>query len=585
MDSRTAAHILDQIGALLQLTGGPRFNSRAYRTAAAAVLALGVDDLGPLLHSGELKKTPGLGPATISVIRELVETGESSYLERLTEKTPAGLVQMARVPGLGTAKVALIHEELGIESLDELEVAARDGRLAKIKGFGPKTAERVLNGIAFARESGKRRLMHRGLAQALVLADQVSRHPDVIDATISGSIRRVTETVSEIDIVATCSSDPAEVAKSYASGAAVKESVQDGASVSVEYIDVVRMNLLCALPEDAAIALWQGTGSESHREQVIAHAATKKMEFDGLKLRSSRGSAIAVESEQEFFAKLGLQDIPPELREGMGEVEAAAAHKLPDLVESEDIKGALHCHTTWSDGGASIAEMALAAQRLGWSYIGISDHSQFAFYAGGMKRDEVLRQHEEIDELNSRMTKFRILKGCECDILPSGNLDYEDDTLDLFDYIVGSVHSQFKMDRGAMTARVLRAMDDPRLTVLGHATGRLLLARQGYAIDIDAVIEKAVETGIALELNADPYRLDLDWRRCREAREKGVLIAIGPDAHSEDSLKNVEIGVALARKAWCEKKDVLNTRTWRQVVAFSGRKKLRAPPWPQALAH
>ncbi|HUQ47243.1 MAG TPA: DNA polymerase/3'-5' exonuclease PolX [Gemmatimonadaceae bacterium] len=576
MDSRTAAHILDQIGALLQLTGAPRFNARAYRTAAAAVLALGADDLGPLLHSGELKKTAGIGPATLGVIRDLVETGESSYLERLTEKTPRGLVEMARVPGLGIAKVSLLHEALGIETLDDLEEAARDGRLAKVKGFGPKTAERVLNGIAFARESGKRTLIHRGLAQALVLEEQVARHPDVIEAMIAGSIRRVTEIVSEIDIVATCSVDPVEVAKSFANGAAVKQATRDASSICIEYIDGVRMNLVCALPEDSAVALWKSTGSDGHREQVTAHATKKKLRIDGLKLLGPRRSAIGVSSEAEFYSKLGLQEIPPELREGMGEVEAAASHDLPDLVESEDIKGALHCHTTWSDGGASIAEMALAAQALGWSYIGISDHSQFAFYAGGMKRDKILRQHEEIDELNSRMTKFRILKGCECDILPSGNLDYEDDTLDLFDYIVGSVHSQFKMAGEVMTARVLRAMDDPRLTILGHATGRLLLSRQGYQLDIDAVIEKAVETATAIELNADPYRLDLDWRHCRTARDKGVLIAIGPDAHSEDSLENVEMGVALARKAWCEKKDVLNTRTWKQVLSFARSKKLRA---------
>lgn len=573
MDSRTAAHILDQIGALLQLTGAPRFNARAYRNAAAAVLALGADDLGPLLHSGELKKTPGIGPATIAVIRDLVETGESSYLQRLTEKTPPGLVEMARVPGLGVAKVSLLHGELGIETLDELEEAARDGRLAKVKGFGPKTAERVLNGITFARESGKRRLIHRGLAQAMVLEDHVARHPDVIDAMITGSIRRVTEIVADFDLVAKCSGNPAEVARSFARGAAVRSATLEGSSVCVEYVDGVRMNLVCASPEDSAVALWKSTGSDAHREQVVAQAAKKKVKIDGLKLRGARGQVIDVESEEQFFAKLGLEEIPPELREGMGEVEAAESNELPDLVESEDIKGALHCHTTWSDGGASIAEMALAAQALGWSYIGISDHSQFAFYAGGMKRDKVMRQHDEIDELNSRLTKFRILKGCECDILPSGNLDYEDDTLDLFDYIVGSVHSQFKMSGDLMTARVLRAMDDPRLTILGHATGRLLLSRQGYAIDIDAVIEKAVDTGTAIELNADPYRLDLDWRHCRTARDRGVLIAIGPDAHSEDSLENVEMGVALARKAWCEKKDVLNTRTWKQVLAFARAKK------------
>ena len=575
MDSRTAAHILDQIGSLLQLTGAPRFNARAYQRAAGAVLALGADDLAPLLHSGELKETPGVGPATIGVIKDLVETGESSYLNRLTENVPRGLIEMARVPGLGIAKVSLLHKELGIETLAELEEAARDGRLAKVKGFGVKTAERVLNGIAFARDAGKKTRYHRAVAQALVLQDQVARHPDVVEAIIAGSVRRVAEIVSDIDIVAICSADPVEVARSFANAAAVKSSTEHGPSVSIEYIDGVRMNLLCATRDDAGIALWRSTGSEEHIAQVTSYAKKKNIDIDAASAGRSRGSGagLAVETEAAFYEALGLDEIAPEMREGMGEVDAAASHGLPNLIVSEDIKGALHCHTSWSDGGASIAEMALAAQALGWSYIGISDHSQFAFYAGGMKRDQVLRQHEEIDELNSRMKSFRILKGIECDILPNGNLDYEDDTLDLFDYIVGSVHSQFKMEKSVMTARVLTAMDDPRLTVLGHATGRLLLSRQGYQIDVDAVIEKAVETGTAIELNADPHRLDLDWRHCRQARDKGVLIAIGPDAHSEDSLENVEMGVALARKAWCEKKDVLNTRTWKQILAFARSKK------------
>jgi DNA polymerase IV (family X) len=573
MDSRTAAHVLDQIGELLELTGAPRFNARAYTRAARAVLALGADDLGPLFHSGELKKTPGLGPATLSVIKDLVETGESSYLERLTQNTPRGLIEMARVPGLGIAKVSLIHRELGVETLEQLEEVARDGRLAKVKGFGSKTAERVLAGIEFAREAGKKTRLHHGFAQALVLQEQIERHPDVIEAIIGGSIRRVTEIVEDIDILAICSADPVAVARSFATGPAVRDAVENGTSICIRYIDDVRLNLICATPEDAGIGLWRSTGSREHMDQLLAHAAKKKVRIEGLRIFGSRGGAVPAESEAEFFGKLGLQYIDPELREGMGEVAAAAKHALPDLVESKDIRGALHNHTSWSDGGASIAEMALAAQALGWSYIGISDHSQFAFYAGGMKRDKVLRQHEEIDELNSRMEDFRILKGCECDILPNGNLDYEDDTLDLFDYIVGSVHSQFKMQRSVMTARVLKAMDDPRLTVLGHATGRLLLSRKGYEIDIDAVIDKAAELDVAIELNADPYRLDLDWRYCRQARDKGVKIAIGPDAHSEAALENVEMGVGLARKAWCTKADVLNTFTWRQVLSFAkGRK-------------
>jgi DNA polymerase (family 10) len=573
VDSRTAAHILDQIGDLLELTGAPRFNARAYQRAARAVLALGADDLAPLLHSGELKKTPGVGPATISVIKELIETGESSYLERLAQNVPKGIAEMVRVPGLGIAKAGLVYRELGVENLDDLEKAARDGRLAKVKGFGPKTSERIVAGIDFARDAGRKTRLHHGFAQALVLQEQIGRHPDVIEAIIAGSIRRVTEIVEDIDILAICSGDPVAVAKSFANGPAVKEAEQNGSSICIRYIDDVRLNLICALPEDGAVALWRSTGSREHIDQVLAWTAKKKIRIDALKMYGPRGNALPIDSETAFFGSLGLQDIPPELREGMGEVAAAAKSALPDLVESKDIRGALHNHTAWSDGGASIAEMALAAQALGWSYIGISDHSQFAFYAGGMKRDKVLRQHQEIDELNSRMKDFRILKGCECDILPNGNLDYEDDTLDLFDYIVGSVHSQFKMEKAVMTARVLKAMEDPRLTVLGHATGRLLLSRKGYEIDVDAVIDRAAALGVAIELNSDPYRLDLDWRYCRQARDKGVKIAIGPDAHSEAALENVEMGVGLARKAWCTRSDVLNTLTWRQVLAFAKARK------------
>jgi DNA polymerase (family 10) len=263
------------------------------------------------------------------------------------------------------------------------------------------------------------------------------------------------------------------------------------------------------------------------------------------------------------------------LREGLGEIEAAASGSLPELITSEDIKGALHCHSTYSDGGASIEEMAQAAKERGWSYIGITDHSQAAFYAGGMKRDKVLRQHEEIDELNAGMKKFRILKGIECDILASGDLDYGDDLLDRFDYVVGSVHSQFKMDESTMTARILKAMDDPRLTILGHATGRLLLSRDAYAVDVEAVIDKAAENGTVLELNCDPHRMDLDWLHCKAAKEKGVMIEIGPDAHSEAELDNVESGVGMARKAWLTKDDVLNAQPVRSVLSIARKKAKR----------
>ena len=573
MDSRTAAHVLNQIGSLLELSGAPRYKARAFQKAGRSILALGADDLTPLLKSGELAKTPNVGPATLSVVQELIENGESSYLERLRSEIPQGLVQMARVPGLGIAKVKLIHRELGVETLEELEQAARDGRLATIPKFGPKTAERILSGIEFARDSGRRSLYHRALAQAVVLRDGVARHPDVEEAIVAGTVRRHHETIGDIDIVAICSANPEEVARSFSNAPAIADVKHNGARVSIHFIDDTRMELWCTSGSDAAITLWRATGSAEHVLQLTTFAESNGFTLDETSLRRGKSKPLAIKRESDLFAALGLEDIPPELREGTGEIEAAATGSLPDLITSEDIKGALHCHSTYSDGGATIEEMALAAKERGWKYIGITDHSQAAFYAGGMKPDKVKRQHDEIDDLNSRMKGFRILKGIECDILTSGDLDYGDKTLDSFDYIVGSVHSQFKMDEDAMTRRITRAMDDPRLTILGHATGRLLLSRDAYAVDVEAVIEKAAENGTVLELNCDPHRMDLDWRYLRDAKEKGVMIEIGPDAHSEIELDNVESGVGMARKAWLTKDDVLNTKTAREVLTIAKRKK------------
>ncbi|MFN2603470.1 MAG: DNA polymerase/3'-5' exonuclease PolX [Gemmatimonadaceae bacterium] len=577
MDSRSAAHVLSQIGSLLELAGAPRFNARAYQHAARAVLALGADDLTPLYKSGELAKTKGVGPATLSVLRELIETGDSSYLERLQEATPGGLFDLLRVPGLGGTKVNMLHQELGVETLDDLEAVAVDGRLAKLPKFGPKTVERILKGIEFARHATRRALYHRALYQADILQATVERHPDVIKAIVAGSIRRLNETIRDVDIVAVCSADPTSVAESFAQMPGIKRAEVKNDTASIQFVDDVSADIACVLPENAGFVLWRLTGSDLHVQEMHVWAATHKHTLTDTTLSSARGKACPCATEKHFFDALGLPEIPPELREGHGEIEAAAADILPDLVTLHDLKGALHCHTTWSDGGASIEQMAEAARERGWKYIGISDHSESAFYAGGMKRDKLAEQHDEIDEINSRMKGFRVLKGIEADITSDGRIDYSDGPLDTFDYVIASVHSRFSMDGVAMTERVLKALDDPRLTILGHPTGRLLLHREPYAIDLEAVIEKAAETGAAIELNADPHRLDMDWRHCRIAKEKGVTIEIGPDAHSEDSLDYVELGIGMARKAWLEAGDILNARPVRDVLKFAASRRHRGP--------
>ena len=575
MDSRTAAHVLSQIGALLEVKGEQKFKARAYAGAARSLIALDTDDLGPLLRSGELADTPGIGPSTLSVVRELVETGESAYLNKLREGIPEGLLELLRVPGLNAAKVQVIHDALGVQTLEDLERVAQNGQLAGLPRFGQKTAERILRGIEVLRRNAHLKRFPAAAVESHLMLANVVKHPDVTHAEVAGSIRRHTEVVADIDIVAECSADPAKVAASFARSPGVSQSktLEDAGSVHIRFVDGTHLDMHCVSKADYPVALWRATGSTAHVEEMNVMAQTRGFEIKENSLIKKDGKRVKLEDERSFFAALDLQVIPPELREGLGEIEAAARHDLPNLVTFDDLRGVLHCHSEYSDGTSTIEAMAAAAKERGWDYIGISDHSESAFYAGGLKRDKLLRQIEEIDELNARMNGFRILKGIEADILADGRLDYDAGILDGFDYVIGSIHSRFSMDGDAMTKRVLTAFDDPHLTILAHPTGRLLLSREPYAIDVEAVLEKAVETGVAVELNADPHRLDLDWRYCRQAKELGVTIEIGPDAHSPASLDNVHFGIGMARKAWLEAGEILNTRSADEVVAFARKRR------------
>lgn len=566
MDSRTAAHTLSLIGSLLELRGEDRFKIRAYHSAARAVLSTDTDDIRPLYRSGELKALAGIGPATLSVLRDLVENGESSYLEHLRQETPEGLIEMLLVPGLGTAKIRLINQQLGVVSLDELEAAARDGRLAKLPRFGAKTAAKVLQSIDIARRAGTKVLIVEAVSEAARMVESIRHHPGVMRAEVAGSVRRHLDVVSDVDIVAACGAPAADVASSFARVPGVRSSTGTGGTRRIEYVDGTVLDLYCVPARDFAVSLWRATGSEAHVAAALKHARAKKIRLEDNQL-TNNGRALEIADEAALYRALGLDYVEPELREDNGEIDAAASGKLPKLIETGDIRGVLHCHTTYSDGSASVAEMAETAQAIGWDFLGISDHSQAAFYAGGLKPDAVARQHDEIDELNARQKNFRVLKGIEADILADGRLDYDDELLAKFDFVIGSVHSRFAMDGPKMTERVLRALDDPHLTVLAHPTGRLLLRRDPYAIDLDAVMERAAENKVALELNADPHRMDLEWTYCLTAKRRGVTIAIGPDAHSPLGLGNVELGVSAARKAWLEPKDVLNTMAAKDIIA------------------
>jgi DNA polymerase (family 10) len=573
VDSRSAAHVLAQIAAYLELAGGNPFKARAYERAARSLLALGADDLSPMLRSGELAHVRGLGPATLGVVRDLVETGESRYLEKLREAMPEGVLELMRVPGLSTEKIHKLHAELGIESLDDLERAARDGRLTKVRGMGPKTAEKLLAGIAFVRDAGVLVLYHNAIVEAEALLVSVRSHPDVAVAEIAGSLRRKREVIADIDIVAGCNGTPQRVAASFSRVAGVMAATEkEPGAVTLRFASGLRLDLYCVPLELFGVALWRATGSAEHVEGVIERLTAHGLTVGDTALQRD-AQPVPCPDEATLYRSAGLEWIAPELREGLGEVEAGAHGTLPALVESKNVRGVLHCHTEYSDGKATVAEMARAARDNGWKYLGISDHSQAAFYAAGVSRERMLDQMDEIDALNVDFADFRLLKGVEADILADGRLDYDQELLDRFDFVIASIHSRFKMNGDAMTQRVLRAMDDPHMTILAHPTGRLLLSRKPYDIDLDAVFAKAVETGVAIEINADPHRLDLDWRHVKRGKEAGVTFAIGPDAHSTRGLNWTDRGIDMARKGWLEPADILNTRDVDGLLEFARRRR------------
>jgi DNA polymerase (family 10) len=570
---RTASHVLSQIASYLELQGENPYKTRAYRTAARAVLSVDTDDLTPLARSGELAGVRGLGPATIAVIRDLVDQGESRLLERLRDSTPEGLLELIRVPGLSPERVHTFHEKLGVDSLDALEAAARDGRLAALPRLGAKTAAKILEGIAAFRRAGSLRLYHHAAADGDRLLAMVQSHPPVARAAIAGALRRRRETVGIVDIVAGCTEDPAAVCASFTRTGGVARAEPRGTAMSIRFVDGTQLDLHCIPDATFGLALFVATGSEEHVADVTRALADRGVSVRDGRLVTAAGVAVDVSEEDAVYRAAGLPPVPPELREGLGEVESAARGTLPIPLELGEIRGVLHCHTIYSDGKASVADMAAGAAARGWDYLGVSDHSEAAFYAGGLSRERVLVQHEEIDAFNAKGGPVRVLKGIEADILADGRLDYDPAWLSRFDYVIGSIHSRFKMDGAAMTERVLNALDQPALTVLAHPTGRLLLGREPYAIDLDAVFEKAAENGVAVELNCDPHRMDLDWRHLRRARDRGVTIAIGPDAHSVAALDNVAFGVEVARKAWVERPHVLNARGADEVLAFARRRR------------
>ena len=569
MTKREVVDTLEEIAVLLELTGENAFKTRAYANAARTLQGLD-RDLAELVASGELRALKGIGPALAEKIGTLVATGRLPYLEELRAQVPPGLLELLRVPGLGPKRVREVHAKLGIASLAELEYAAESRALQELEGFGEKLQGKILDGIAALKRHADRFLLSDALAMGEAILAAVAALPGARRAAIAGSLRRRCETVGNVDLVAATDDAPALLA-AFVALPAVAEALPAGsggaAEAAVRLAGGVRVRLRAVPERDFAGALRHLTGSREHDAALRAHAAGLGFELDERGLRRA-GAPVAAADEDAIFAALGLAAIPPELREGRGEVAAAAAGALPRLLEPGDLQGVLHVHSTYSDGVDTVREMAFAARARGYRYLGICDHSQSARYAGGMLLDDVKRQHEEIDRLNQELGDFRVLKGVECDILADGSLDYPDEVLASFELVVGSVHSRFGLAEAEMTRRLLRAVANPFLDVLGHPTGRLLLGREAYALDLGAVCAAAAERGVAVEINANPHRLDLDWREVRGFQERGGWIGIHPDAHRTEGLDDVRFGVMAARKGWATRDRVLNALGCEELLAW-----------------
>jgi DNA polymerase (family 10) len=557
MDKKEIANILNDIGLLLELKGENPFKSRAYYNAARTIELL-EEDIETLVKEDRLKEIKGIGEAINKKITELVLTGKMEYYENLKASIPEGLVEMLKIPGLGPKKIKIIYEKLNITTIRELEYACIENRLVDLPGFGEKTQKKIFEGIQFVKQFSGQHLFVEVYTEALKLKEYLDMTKTALVTEIAGSLRRKKEIVKDIDILASAS-DSSKVMEAFVNYQDVREVIAKGdTKTSVTLKSGINTDLRVVTEKEFPYALHHFTGSKEHNT-AMRHRA-KQM---GIKMNEyglfKGDKLIECKSEEEIFNKLGLLYIPPELRENMGEIEAAEKGELPKLIEEKDIKGVFHVHTTYSDGANTLVEMVEAARKLGYKYIGITDHSKSAFYAGGLKEEDLVRQWEEIEELNKKYNDIVIFKGIESDILPDGSLDYGEEILKQFEFVIASIHSHFRMSKEDMTKRMIKAIENKYTTIIGHVTGRLLLARDSYEIDIYEVIEAAAHYGKIIEINANPYRLDLDWRYVKHAKEKGVKLAICPDAHSIEGLNDVKYGVGIARKGWLEAKDVINT--------------------------
>jgi DNA polymerase (family 10) len=576
MTKDDVAAALDDIGTLLALKGENDFRCRAYHAAARTVSAL-PGDIKQLVETKKLADVRGIGEALVEKITTLVTTGRLPYLDDLRASVPPGLIDMLRLPSIGPKKVKALYDSLQVDSIDKLKAACEAGEVAKLKGFGEKTAQKILDGIAFLGTVGNRVRLDKGLALGERLLEKIRAMPGVIRSELCGSLRRRRETVKDIDIVVSAT-DAAPIMDAFVKLPEVLQVTGHGPTKSSIVAEmawgrekvVLNADLRVVPDEQFPVTVLHFTGSKEHNIRLRQRAIERGWSLNDYALTGYKKN---LPDEATVYKALDLAWVPPEMREDTGEVEASEKGALPTLIEAKDIRGVFHNHTTASDGTATLEEMALATKALGLEYFGVGDHSQSLTIANGLTPTRVKKQWAEIDALNERLKGVTILKGSEVDILEDGSLDFDDELLAGFDYVVASVHTLFGLSEEAQTARVCKALSHPAVTMLGHATGRLLLRRDGYKIDLDKVLEAAARHGKMIEINAQPDRLDLDWKYVKRAKQLGIPLVINPDAHAPDDLALYPWGVAVARRGWLTKDDVFNTRGIADVLTELKRRK------------
>ena len=575
MDKKDIVEVLERIGTMMEIKGENPFKVRAYFSGARTLQTM-EEDLGTVIEEERLGDVPGIGKALTEKIETLFATGELKFYDDLIASVPSGLLDLLEVPGLGGKKIKALHEQLEIDSIESLAEACKEGKVAELKGFGEKTQEKILSGIKNREAYSARHLWWKARKVADRILPGLEGLPQVERVEAAGSLRRGMETVGDLDFLV-ASSEPAPIMEWFTSMDGIAEVTAHGdTKSSVRLEDGMQADLRVVPGEQFFFALHHFTGSKDHNVRMRQKALSLGLSLSEWGLRpeeekdsSRKAGPVEANCEEDIFKALGLQYVPPALREGMGEVEAAERNELPELLEYSDLKGCFHNHTTASDGRNTLEEMAAEADARGWEYLGIADHSKSSFQANGLDEERLARQVEAIRELNdSGKFRCRVFAGSEVDVLSGGKLDFEDSVLESLDYVVASVHNGLSQDEKTMTARIITALEHPRVTMFGHLSARLLLRREPSRMNVAKIIDAAIANGKILELNANPMRLDLDWRHWRRAAEKGLLCCINPDAHAVEQFDYQLAGVHAARKGWLTVENVLNTRTLEEIHAY-----------------